>query len=83
MLFFNIKLKQVDSPVPGAKLLVIDYNDAEAIAATLDANAVDTIISALGLAGGEGQLKLIAGARKALSTTRFIPSEYAAYTPPE
>ncbi|CAI6030275.1 unnamed protein product [Clonostachys chloroleuca] len=77
------KLKQVDSPVPGAKLLVIDYNDAEAIAATLDANAVDTIISALGLAGGEGQLKLIAGARKALSTTRFIPSEYAAYTPPD
>ncbi|CAH0014482.1 unnamed protein product [Clonostachys rhizophaga] len=76
------KLKQGESPVPGAKLLVIDYNDADAIAATLDAKAVDTVISALGH-GLEGQLKLIDGAKKALSTRRFIPSEYAAYTPPD
>jgi hypothetical protein len=76
-------LKEGDSPIPGTKLLVIDYSDADAIAATLDAKAVDTVISALGLAGGEGQLKLIAGAKKAPSTRRFIPSEYAAYTPPE
>ncbi|CAH0058346.1 unnamed protein product [Clonostachys solani] len=82
-LFSKIRLKQGDSPVPGAELLVIDYSDADAIAATLDAKAVDTVISALGPGGEEGQLKLIAGAKKALHTSRFIPSEYAAYTPPD
>uniref|UniRef100_A0A0B7KC18 NAD(P)-binding domain-containing protein n=1 Tax=Bionectria ochroleuca TaxID=29856 RepID=A0A0B7KC18_BIOOC len=80
---YILSRKEGDSPIPGTKLLVIDYSDADAIAATLDAKAVDTVISALGLAGGEGQLKLIAGAKKAPSTRRFIPSEYAAYTPPD
>ncbi|CAG9976122.1 unnamed protein product [Clonostachys byssicola] len=80
---YILSRKQGESPVPGAELLVIDYNDADAIAETLNAKAVDTVISALGPAGGEGQLKLIAGAKKASSTRRFIPSEYAAYTPPD
>ncbi|KAJ4136542.1 hypothetical protein NW768_004158 [Fusarium equiseti] len=80
---FILSRKQADSPVHGAEILTIDYSDPDAIAATLDAKAVDTVISALGPTGEEAQLKLIAGAGKASSTKRFIPSEFAAFTPPD
>lgn len=76
-------MQQTDSPVPGAEILALDYNNADAIAASLDAKGIDTVISALGHGGGEAQLKLIAGADKASKTKRFIPSEFASYIPPE
>ncbi|KAL6915406.1 hypothetical protein ACHAPO_009909 [Fusarium lateritium] len=80
---FILSRKKANSPVSGAEILTIDYSDPSAIAASLDAKAVDTVISVLGDTGAEAQLKLIAGASKASSTKRFIPSEFAAYTPPD
>ncbi|KAM0491809.1 hypothetical protein ACHAP8_010313 [Fusarium lateritium] len=80
---FILSRKKANSPVYGAEILTIDYSDPSAIAASLDAKAVDTVISVLGDTGAEAQLKLIAGASKASSTKRFIPSEFAAYTPPD
>lgn len=63
--------------------MVVDYDNVEEIAKTLEAYQIDTIISALTSEGpsAQAQLNLIAAADKSPVTRRFIPSEYAGYAP--
>lgn len=75
--------QQPETPIKGTVPVVVDYDHVDETAATLDANKIDTVISTLNFAAAEGQLSLIAAADKASATKRFIPSEFAAYNPPE
>ncbi|EEU37358.1 uncharacterized protein NECHADRAFT_51335 [Fusarium vanettenii 77-13-4] len=67
--------------ISGVEYAEVDYDDIEGTAKMLDSNKVDTVISALTIAGpsAQAQLNLIAATDKSSSTHRFIPSEYAGY----
>ncbi|KAL0944654.1 NmrA-like family protein [Colletotrichum truncatum] len=73
----------IASAVDGAKFVAVDYNDIEGLVKTLEAQKIDTIISAMSIEGAveQAQLNLIAAADKSQTTRRFIPSEFAGYTP--
>ncbi|PIG82322.1 nmrA-like family protein [Aspergillus arachidicola] len=62
------------------KQVQVGYNDATALARTLDQHEVHTIISAIGIVSDEtsqSQLTLINAAAQSSATKRFIPSEYS------
>ncbi|KAE8312543.1 hypothetical protein BDV41DRAFT_538770 [Aspergillus transmontanensis] len=62
------------------KQVQVGYNDATALARTLDQHEVHTIISAIGIISDEtsqSQLTLINAAAQSSATRRFIPSEYS------
>ncbi|KOC08145.1 nmrA-like family protein [Aspergillus flavus AF70] len=62
------------------KQVQVDYNDATALARTLDQHEVHTIISAIGIISDEtsqSQLTLINAAAQSSATKRFLPSEYS------
>ena len=63
--------------------MVVDYDDVDSLAKTLESKNIDTVVSAITMegTGQEGQLNLMAAAEKSSTTKRFIPSEYAGYTP--
>ncbi|KXH57122.1 hypothetical protein CSAL01_09892 [Colletotrichum salicis] len=70
----------------GAKTVLADYGNIEALFLLLEEHKVETVISTIGLMGAEAiqsQLNLIAAADKAKSTHRFVPSEFAVYVSPE
>ncbi|UPK95236.1 hypothetical protein LCI18_006171 [Fusarium solani-melongenae] len=69
--------------ISGTEYAETDYDDIEGTAKMLDNNKVDTVISALTIAGpsAHAQLNLIAAADKSSTVYRFIPSEYAGYVP--
>lgn len=59
------------------------YDDIDGLAKTLEAEGIDTVISALSMdgPGANSQLNLIAAADKAPTTRRFIPSDFAGHAP--
>ncbi|KAM6506703.1 hypothetical protein FSOLCH5_013678 [Fusarium solani] len=69
--------------VSGAEYAVADYDDIEGTAKMLDTNKVDTVISALTLAGpgSQAQLNLISASEISSTVHRFMPSEYVSYAP--
>ncbi|RTE70672.1 hypothetical protein BHE90_014926 [Fusarium euwallaceae] len=75
--------KTPETTISGAEYAVTNYDDIEATTKMLESNKVDTVISALTIAGpsAEAQLNLIAAADKSSTVHRFIPSEYASYVP--
>ncbi|KAI9150457.1 Oxidoreductase BOA1 [Paramyrothecium foliicola] len=80
---FILARKQNSSTVPGAEVLVVDYNDTDGTANILENKRIDTVISTLPGVAADSQLQLIAAADKASTTKRFIPSEFASYVPPD
>lgn len=64
-----------------AKYLVVDYDDVDGLAKILDAQSIDTVISALSMESMEAQNKLVTAAGKSSTAKRFIPSEYAGFEP--
>ncbi|KAK1636983.1 hypothetical protein BDP81DRAFT_518020 [Colletotrichum phormii] len=70
----------------GAKIVLADYGNIEALSLLLEEHKVETVISTIGLMGAEAiqsQLNLIAAADKAKSTHRFVPSEFTVYVSPD
>ncbi|KAM0417023.1 hypothetical protein ACHAPT_012989 [Fusarium lateritium] len=69
----------------GSETRAVDYSDIEALAALLEHEQVDTVISALAInddEAGQAQLNLIEAANRSTSTRRFLPSEFGqVYTP--
>ncbi|KAE8333972.1 hypothetical protein BDV39DRAFT_198879 [Aspergillus sergii] len=69
-----------DPLLDNIKQVQVGYNDATALARTLDQHEVHTIISAIGIVSDEtsqSQLTLINAAAQSSATKRFIPSEYS------
>ncbi|RSL53855.1 hypothetical protein CEP53_007604 [Fusarium sp. AF-6] len=75
--------KTPETAISGAEYAVTNYDDIEGTVEMLESNMVDTVISALTIAGpsAQAQLNLIAAADKSSTVHRFIPSEYASYVP--
>ncbi|KXH43657.1 hypothetical protein CSIM01_11984 [Colletotrichum simmondsii] len=70
----------------GAKIVLADYSNIEALSLLLEENSVETVISTIGFTGPEAaqsQLNLIAAADKANSTHRFVPSEFSVWMSPD
>ncbi|KAF4483508.1 Isoflavone reductase like P3 [Fusarium agapanthi] len=63
--------------VQGAQVMAVDYTDVDKLAATLETNSIDTVISTINALGDiSAELNLIKGAEKSASTKRFIPSSW-------
>ncbi|KAF9771783.1 hypothetical protein IL306_010554 [Fusarium sp. DS 682] len=61
--------------IQGAQVIAVDYADADKLAATLEANSVETVISTINSLGDiSAELSLIQAAEKSASTKRYIPS---------
>ncbi|KAF5603984.1 transcriptional activator Mut3p [Fusarium pseudocircinatum] len=61
--------------VQGAKVLSVDYTNPDELAATLEANGIETVISTINsMDDVSAELSLIKAADKSTSTKRFIPS---------
>ncbi|KAF5685411.1 Mut3p-like transcriptional activator [Fusarium denticulatum] len=61
--------------VQGAKVLSVDYTNTDELAATLEANSVEIVISTINsMDDVSAELSLIKAAEKSASTKRFIPS---------
>ncbi|KAM0345691.1 hypothetical protein ACHAPU_006346 [Fusarium lateritium] len=61
--------------VPGARAIAVDYTDAGKLAATLETNNIETVISTINSLGDiSAELSLIQAAEKSVSTKRYIPS---------
>ncbi|KAM0190118.1 hypothetical protein ACHAPI_009630 [Fusarium lateritium] len=61
--------------VPGAQVITVDYTDVGKLAATLETNNIETIISTINSLGDiSAELSLIQAAEKSASTKRYIPS---------
>ncbi|KAF4415001.1 hypothetical protein F53441_14677 [Fusarium austroafricanum] len=61
--------------IQGAQVIAVDYTDADKLAATLETNSVETIISTINSLGDiSAELSLIQAAEKSASTKRYIPS---------
>ncbi|QKD56884.2 uncharacterized protein FOBCDRAFT_241585 [Fusarium oxysporum Fo47] len=59
----------------GAQVIAVDYADAGKLAAALEANSVETVISTINSLGDiSAELSLIQAAEKSASTKRYIPS---------
>ncbi|KAF4780825.1 hypothetical protein HER10_EVM0003012 [Colletotrichum scovillei] len=70
----------------GAKIVLADYGNIEALSLLLEKHNVETVISTIGFVGPEAaqsQLNLIAAADKAKSTRRFVPSEFGVWVSPD
>ncbi|KAK1489501.1 hypothetical protein CABS01_12652 [Colletotrichum abscissum] len=66
----------------GAKIVLADYGNIEALSLLLERHNVETVISTIGFVGPEAaqsQLNLIAAADKAKPTLRFLPSEFGVW----
>ncbi|KAJ5022894.1 hypothetical protein PSV08DRAFT_354840 [Bipolaris maydis] len=62
-----------------SKAVLVDYNSTAALADTLRAHAIHTVISALSIsdeASGVAQLRLIEAANQSGCVQRFLPSEF-------
>ncbi|KAI1046251.1 hypothetical protein LB505_013038 [Fusarium chuoi] len=60
---------------PGAKVIAVDYANADEVAATLEANNIETVISTINAMDDvSAELSLIKAAEKSASTKRYIPS---------
>ncbi|KAF5535525.1 transcriptional activator Mut3p [Fusarium mexicanum] len=61
--------------VQGAQVIAVDYTDVDKLAATLETNSIDTVISTINaLDDVSAELNLIKAAEKSAPTKRFIPS---------
>ncbi|KAF5253248.1 hypothetical protein FANTH_1844 [Fusarium anthophilum] len=61
--------------VQGVQVIAVDYTDVDKLAATLETNSIDTVISTINALGDvSAELNLIKAAEKSASTKRFIPS---------
>ncbi|KAK1448788.1 hypothetical protein CMEL01_08103 [Colletotrichum melonis] len=70
----------------GAKIVLADYGNIEALSLLLERHNVETVISTIGFVGPEAaqsQLNLIAAADKAKPTHRFVPSEFSVWVSPD
>ncbi|KAK1524129.1 uncharacterized protein CCOS01_09216 [Colletotrichum costaricense] len=66
----------------GAKIVLADYGNIEALSLLLEEHNVEAVISTIGFVGPEAaqsQLNLIAAADKAKPTHRFVPSEFGVW----
>lgn len=60
---------------PGAKVIAVDYTNTDDLAATLEANNIETVISTINAMDDvSAELSLIKAAEKSASTKRYIPS---------
>lgn len=67
-------------------VLPVDYSDIDHLVSVLEANEIDTVISAFAVEGDSlamAQLNLIEAATKSKPTRRFIPSAFAIPYPEE
>lgn len=62
----------------GAKVVIASYDDHESLVKAC--RSVDVVLSCVGVSGVEAQLKLIKAAKEADCVSRFVPSEFGAYT---
>ncbi|KAK1483613.1 hypothetical protein CCUS01_15675 [Colletotrichum cuscutae] len=72
--------------VGGAKIVLADRSNIEALPLLLERHNVETVISTIGFVGPEAaqsQLNLIAAADKAKPTHRFVPSELSVWVSPD
>ncbi|PNP86570.1 hypothetical protein FNYG_00272 [Fusarium nygamai] len=61
--------------VQGAKVVSVDYTNTDELAATLEANSIETVISTINsMDDVSAELSLIKAAEKSASTKRYIPS---------
>ncbi|PSN61510.1 NAD(P)-binding protein [Corynespora cassiicola Philippines] len=61
----------------GARVIAVNYGDADSIASVLESNGVDTVISTLdSQAGPDPELALIHASEKSNTTKRYIPSTW-------
>lgn len=61
----------------GAKVIAVDYTDVDKIAAMLETNSIEIVISTINaLDDVSAELNLIQAAEKSASTKRYIPSIY-------
>lgn len=68
----------------GTSILAIDYNDTDAIIATLEEHKIDTVISTLSsMIGTQPEISLITAADRSRTTKRYIPSAWGIRYRPE
>lgn len=61
--------------VQGAQVIAVDYTDVDKLAATLETNSIETVISTINsMDDVSAELSLIKAAEKSASTKRYIPS---------
>ncbi|KAI1029507.1 hypothetical protein LB504_010666 [Fusarium proliferatum] len=70
-----VVLAREDKDAPGAKVIAVDYTNADELAAKLEVNNIETVISTINAMDDvSAELSLIKAAEKSASTKRYIPS---------
>ncbi|KAI7767007.1 hypothetical protein LZL87_013345 [Fusarium oxysporum] len=70
-----VALAREAKDVQGAQVIAVDYTDVDKLAATLETNRIETVISTINsMDDVSAELSLIKAAEKSASTKRYIPS---------
>ncbi|KAG7420184.1 Oxidoreductase BOA1 [Fusarium oxysporum f. sp. rapae] len=70
-----VALAREAKDVQGAQVIAVDYTDVDKLAATLETNSIETVISTINsMDDVSAELSLIKAAEKSASTKRYIPS---------